>query len=169
MANLPSVLQMISDQLNALQSERAGLIERIAQIDEKLEKAAAQLGLEPNVIAAAQPSLDRLPRQDSRSVGTMPGEIVNILYAADKGYTRTELKDALRATRFAQQIENNQNGFYNAVIRYLKLKKIVEVDGFLYHPSRAPLPEGQEDPTGTHLPANVSNLFASADRKIDVG
>jgi hypothetical protein len=76
---------------------------------------------------------------------------------ADKGYSRLELRELIHAEpRFRDQMERNVNAFYNNVIRYLRGGKIVEIDGLLYHPDRAPLPEGEPDPSGEHLPANVS-------------
>ena len=100
----------------------------------------------------------------------MSSAIIDILYRADKGFSRTALRDELMATeRFRDQINKNVNSYYNNVSRYKKQGKIVEINSLLYHPDRAPLPDGDPDPLGLHLPAdNVSSLFGPVKRSIDV-
>ncbi|SFK43912.1 hypothetical protein SAMN03159338_4243 [Sphingomonas sp. NFR04] len=77
----------------------------------------------------------------------MAAKMLEILMAADHGYSRSEMKDALSAASplFRSQIEKNVNTFYNNVSRYLKAGKIVDVEGYLYHALRAPSDDTSED------------------------
>ncbi|MEA3049182.1 MAG: hypothetical protein QOG84_1018 [Sphingomonadales bacterium] len=164
----PSPVAQVLAEMEALQSERATHVARIVEIDRKAAKIAELLGVSLASSPASTPSIPRLQREDRRSAGTMSQAMLEILLKAEKGYTRLELKEEIRKTpKFAEQLDRNVNAYYNNVLRYIRGGKIVEVDGLMYHPDRAPLPEGEEDPSGRHLPPNVSPLFA--ERKTDAG
>jgi hypothetical protein len=156
--NLSNVLTAITDQLKALHHDRAEHVRRIQEIDAKVAVIAKQLGVEP---PAPSPPMERLaPPPDKRVAGSMPERMMDILYGASAPFTRLTLKAALRDDpQVGDTVRRNENTFYNAVKRYLDRGKIVELDGYLYHPDRAPLPDGTEDPTGQHFPSNVSSLF----------
>lgn len=153
-----NLVQAIASELTALQGKRDALVSEVSEIDGKIAAIAAQLGLK----ASAPTPLARLaPRVvDKRHVGTVPEAMMQVLLDADRGYTRAELKQELRKGPMGDSIRKNENTYYNAVKRYLDNDKIVERGGYLYHPDRAPLPDGEADPSGRHLPSNVSNLFA---------
>lgn len=160
--NLSPVTPVV-DQLEALQRERAEHVARIEEIDTRVAKVAELLGIDLGPLLTAK-MLPRLKREDKRTLGTLGEAMLNALLSADRGYSRTELKAEVRKNpKFAAQLNRNANAFYNNVVRYIRTGKIVEMEGLLYHPDRAPLPEGEEDPTGQHLPANVSPLFAGRD------
>lgn len=75
-----------------------------------------------------------------------------MLLTADRGYTRADLRAELsKEPKFAEQISRNANSFYNNVIRNLKAGKMVEVDGHLYDPARAPADEPDQEGTTAGL------------------
>lgn len=154
-----SIADLITEQLSSLFSKRDELLRDVAAIDAKIEGIANQLGVELPAAPADLPRLHHRPRVDKRYAGSLPEAIVDTLLSATRGYTRAELKAVLRDTPAGETIKKNENTYYNAVKRYIGADKIVEIDGLLYHPDRAPLPEGQDDPTGKHLPSNVASLF----------
>jgi hypothetical protein len=164
--NLSSMLTAIMQELNALQERRASLVTEVQDIDTKLAGIAKLVGLQNE--AVVPPNLNRLALPgvvDKRHVGSLPERMMQLLLEADRPHTRASLKALLKEdSKVGETVKRNENTFYNAVARYVRNNKVVEVDGFLYHPDRAPLPEGQEDPTGQHLPANVSPI-----RRLDLG
>jgi len=164
----PPAIQLIADKVTSLVQERDEYLAKAAAIDTKLVGVAQQLGMAPEDLSsiAGPPPLPRLAPEDKRGAGTMSAAMLEILYSAEKGYARTELRHAIAAQneRFAEQLRNNINSFYNNVVRYLKSGKIVEVDGLLYHPARAPLP-GHVPEKAEALGDNIT-LF-SAKRAVD--
>jgi hypothetical protein len=155
--NSTDALKVIED-FQALIRERAAHIARVAEIDGLLAKVGQQIG------GAAQPlnALPRLQSDDGRTAGTMSEAIRNLLYTADHGYTTKELREKLEEEpRFAAMLARNMNTYYNQISRLKHRGDIVVAeDGLLYHPARAPVAEGETDPTGQRLPRdNVSNLF----------
>lgn len=147
-------LQLIMGKIEALVAQRDEFLRRAEAISRQIVTAAEQLGLTQAELAGLKSPTARLAAEDKRSEGTMSAKILDILYTADKGYTRVALKNELMETpRFREQITNNVNTFYNNTSRYLKKGKIVEISGLLYHPDRAPL-EGAEDEN--RLPENVT-------------
>ena len=164
----PSILEALTQHLSDLTREREQALSRIKEIDDALSKVAKQLGLNLNQVEASVPQLPRLPKPPaSPDTSTMGGAIVQLMLAAEKGLSRSELRaEVCKIPKFNAQIENNMNSFYNTVSRYLKKGRITEVEGLLFHPDRAPLPEGEEDPTGQHLPANVT-LFGPPAKRLN--
>lgn len=168
--NHSSLADAMMRHISDLIDERHSHEQRIEEIDEALAKAARQLGVPVSDISEPGPSLPRLRKEARPQDMSMGQGMLAILLAADHGYSRSEMRNELVKTpKFAEQIGHNVNMFYNTVARYLKKDKIVDIDGLLYHPQRAPLPEGEEDPSGQHLPANVSSLFGPHDRRAGNG
>lgn len=161
--NLSDVIAAIQQQLTSLHEKRSEHLATIHEIDGKIAGIAKQLGLPSDQVAS--PNLTRLSAPvDRRISGSLPDRMLEILRDADVPHTRVSMKAALlNDPKHGDTIRKNVNTFYNAVKRYLDKGKIVEQGGYLYHPDRAPLPEGQDDPTGQHLPANVSPI-----RKLDL-
>lgn len=162
-----NLVEAISNELAALQAKRDALAGEISEINRKIANIARQLGIEP----PEQPmsTLSRLappPPVDQRHIGSVPEAMMQVLREADRGYTRPELKKILRDGPAGESVRKNENTYYNAVKRYLTAGKIVEIGGYIYHPDRAPLENGESDPRGTHLPANVT-LFEAPLRKAD--
>lgn len=154
--NPPDIVTMIGEQLSALQARRAVLVDEVELIDSKMAKIAAQLGIE--LPEQGSPSLPRLPlpqKSNKRYEGSLPETMMGLLLEADRGYSRPELKAALLKTAAAPTVIKNENTFYNAVKRYIKADKLVEIEGLLYHPNRAPLEE-DDGLDSTRLPANVT-------------
>jgi hypothetical protein len=157
----------LNEQIASLYREREGHRAAMADIDTKIARALQLLGLDAAEITEAGGGTvaQRLPLSDfARSYplnpNTMGAAMLDALFKADHGFSRIEMRQLLEGDpRFAMQIKNNVNSYYNTVNRYLKNGRIVDRGGLLYHPDRAPLPEGQDDPTGQHLPSNVSSLF----------
>jgi hypothetical protein len=156
----------LNEQIASLGRERDGHVAAIADIDTKINKALHALGLDASDFgeprAAALPRLGPSPFAQAYPLNpnTMGAVMVEILRTADHGYSRVEMRKRLEQDdRFTTQIQKNVNGYYNTVNRYLKNRRVVDVGGLLYHPDRAPLAAGQDDPTGQHLPSNVSTLF----------
>jgi hypothetical protein len=132
------------------------------------------LGIDPSEFGIQDGAPSRLSRGSVAQrypldPNTMGGHMIGVLEKANRGFTRRELRAEIeKEPRYGAQIAKNMNVYYNLINRYLTKGRIVDVGGFIYHPDRAPLPEGEEDPTGQHLPNdNVSNLF-SVKRNIDV-
>jgi len=160
--NLPPVLQMINDQLAGLYEERTRLVDRVMAIDEQIAKVARSLGIDGGGIPEVS-NVPRLSRPDLRSVGTMAEKISMILLAADRGYTRGDLRDELKKEpKFADSINRNANTFYNNVARMLKTNRVKEVDTLLYHPDRAP----SDDPDPQH--GQVGVRLVHPQRSIDL-
>lgn len=160
---LSHMLAAMTERLKALMAKRAEHYAQIREIDEQLGGIARQLGLDPAELLSATPELPRLAKVDKRTEGTIPARVMEYLLKADQAHTRKSLKHLMLADPdFGSSIRHNENTFYNAVARYIRQGKIVEIDGALYHPDRAPLPDGEDDPTGKHLPSNVSSLFGTA-------
>ena len=160
----------LNEQIAALYRERDGHVAAISDIDGKIAKALQLLGLDPSEVTPGTGSaMPRLPISEfARSYplqpDTMGSVMLDILLNADHGYSRPEMRRELeKHPKFAKQIANNINSYYNTVNRYRKTGRVVLINNLLYHPDRAPLPEGETDPTGQHLPSNVSTLFP--DRK----
>lgn len=161
-----NLIEAISNELAGLEAKRDMLAGEISEINRKIANIARQLGIDP----PEQPisTLPRLapPPLDQRHIGTLPEAMMQVLRDADRGYTRPELKKILRESPSGESVRKNENTFYNAVKRYLAAGKVVEIDGYIYHPDRAPLANGESDPQGTHLPTNVT-LFEAPLRKAD--
>lgn len=155
-SNPHSILDALMSHLTALTEERERLVARVTEIDTALAKAAKQLGLDPSIAEG----VSRLAKPAAPpDTSTMGGALVQFLLNADKGISRHEARAELgNNAKFKAQMDNNMNAFYNTVSRYVKKGAVVDIDGLLYHPERAPLPEGEEDPTGQHL-SNVATLF----------
>lgn len=156
--------KLIEDRVAALSRERAQLLARVEEIDRQLASVAESLGAEPSQfqrLLPPEPSHHAgFVRGDGRVEGTMPHYVLEILFAADRGYSRTDLRRELdKHPVFGARLRHNVNSFYNTIKRYIDQGKIIQIDKLLYHPDRAPLPDGEEDPTGQHLPSNVSSLF----------
>lgn len=164
-STLTPMLAAIVEQLTSLQAERATLSARVDEIDGEMAFIAKRLGVNADDFRP-ESTLPRLSATvDKRHVGSMPERVLEILLNAEGPMTRTDVKKVLKADeRFAPSINKNENTFYNNVKRYIRTDKIIERDGFLYHPDRAPLPEGSDDPDGKHFSANVSPI-----RKLDLG
>ena len=155
--SIHSALRVITDELAALQEKRDVLAAEIEEIDGKLARIADQLGVKlPGTV-----SLPRLTAQKAhpRFAGSMPEAMMKFLLEADKGYSRAEVKAALRDGPNGETIRKNENTYYNAVKRYIQTGKIVEINGLLYHPDRAPTEASDADRTDS-LPENVT-LFTS--------
>lgn len=155
-----SILEALMRHLTDLTAERETHVARVAEIDSQMTKAAKQLGIDLNEVEVVSGTrLPRLQKAHAPDPLTMGGSLVQILLEADKGYSRTEARaELVKIAKFKAQLDNNMNAFYNTVSRYVKKGAIVDIDGLLYHPDRAPLPEGEEDPSGQHL-SNVATLF----------
>lgn len=158
--NTDSPLKLIMERFEEMVAERDAHLQEAARINEKLLSIAVQLGIDdPTSVIGEKVVPNRLPKEDKRSEGTMSAAMLELLYAADRGYNRRELRELVEETpKFKEQLDRNTNSFYNNVSRFLKAGKIVEIDGLLYHVDRAPLPEGEDDPSGQHL-SNVATLF----------
>ena len=169
--NQPTLLDVLTQHLADLTSERATLIQRVKEIDDALSKAARQLGVDLSEVGAeAAPELPRLARGTKPAESTMGSVMVAVLLNADRGLTRADLRAELMKTpKLAERISHNMNSYYNTVARYLKREWILDLDGLLYHPSRAPLADGEDDPSGQHLAPNVRNLFGPEDRRAGNG
>lgn len=140
-------------------ADRDDHLRKAEEINTRIMGIAANLGLRPEELAELTPdAAPRLPPENKRSVGTMSAAMLDILFKASRGYTRIELRDELRNQneRFAEQLDQNMNSFYNNLSRYMKKGKIVERGELLYHPSRAPV----EDSPQLSLPENVTRLQA---------
>ena len=147
-------LQLIMGKIEALVDERDDLLRRASAIDDQIAAVAQGLGITNSEIAGLRAPTTRLVAEDKRSEGTMSAKMLDILYTAEKGYSRSALRGELAETpRFGEQISNNVNSYYNNIARYLKKGKIVDVNGLLYHPDRAPI-EGAGE--GGRLPENVT-------------
>ena len=150
---------LIKRQLELWAEQRAQLQEKIDEIDKKLIGAAKALGIE--VPEGRAVGLDPLPLRrmvDARKEGTMAQFIRDFLANADRGYTRAELKKAVREAdpKFADILNRNENSFYNTVLRFInKEGSVKDIGGVLYHALRAPTPEQVAG-----LPDNVT-LFSS--------
>jgi hypothetical protein len=84
-------------------------------------------------------------RVDDRRAGTMTEHLLALVEgSADAGLSRGELKTALLASKFRENVLRNENGYYNAIKRCLNRTEIVEVGRRLYHPSKAPDPQKAE-------------------------
>lgn len=154
-----ATLQLVSSQFESLLCEREEHLRKAAEVEQRLRLIGEQLGIE--LPFDSKPSPTRLVSEDKRSTGTMSARMLSILLEANRGYSRVELRDELAMEpKFYEQLTRNLNSYYNNITRYLRSGKVVEVNGLLYHPNRAPLPEGEVDPTGQHLPANVTTLFS---------
>lgn len=146
-------VKLISDQLLALTKEREDLLAKVDEIDAKMQGIAKQLGVELPAPTSALPRLPHEPQPHPKYVGSMPAAMMDILLHAERGYTRVELKKLVRESEAGEAVKKNENTFYNAVKRYLDKNKIVDIDGLLYHPDRAP----QID-EGDMFPPNVTRL-----------
>lgn len=150
--DLSPVITAVVEQLSALNKEREELLSRVQQIDEKVARLARSLGVEPGQMASPTSHARRLARPDARSEGSMAERMRQMLLTADRGYTRADLRAELsKEPKFAEQISRNANSFYNNVIRNLKAGKMVEVDGHLYDPARAPADEPDQEGTTAGL------------------
>lgn len=161
----------MSEKITDLLQQRGRHLAAVADINSQLHTAYRALGLDPAEIGVPNkggrlPSIssaDRYPLQPN----TMGSYMIEILQKADKGYGRRELRGEIeKEPRYGAQLRKNVNVYYNLINRYLKNRRIVDVGGLIYHPDRAPLAAGESDPTGSHLPANVS-LFP--DRRANDG
>lgn len=138
------------------------------EIDRKLKKAAQALGVDLPIGDTTGAVGPRLPPPAGGTPETIGSAMLNILLKADRGLSRSEVRDELvKFPKFNEQISRNANAYYNTVGRYLKRGWLVEAEKHLYHPERAPLPEGATDPTGQHLSSNVAPLFRDRSEKAD--
>lgn len=162
MSTKPPFFDLLSRQFELLTERREALVREIDDIDRKLLSAAKSMGLDPADVSASETfALSPLPRrEDRRTKGSMAEFIREFMQNADRGYTRIELKAEVRNAdaKFGAMIDNNENGFYNAVSRLLRRDKVLkEIDGVLYDARRAPAPE------------NIVNLFAPSGAKTENG
>lgn len=158
----PPFFAIVQRQFELLLEERAVHYAAIEQIDGKLKDAAKGLGINVEEFVSTpidQPRL--LPRTDKRSAGSMTAFTREFFRNTDKGVTRLELRNIIAAhdEKWAAMFRQNPNGFYNMVKRAIDRQEIVDIGGVLYPFARAPLPEGEEDPTGQHIESNVATLF----------
>ncbi|WP_186729024.1 hypothetical protein [Sphingomonas panacisoli] len=123
------------------------LLTEIAAIDQKLLVAANALGLTPEEIEAPAPAPRLEKRVDARSAGTMSGWVRDFFKTADRGYTRTELREVIanHDPAFADALRKNMNGFYNLVGRAIGREEIKDVRGVLYPFDRAPIDDDEQE------------------------
>jgi hypothetical protein len=82
---------------------------------------------------------DRIKTPDFRSAGTMMQFLREFFAAVDRGYSRREIKEILRADpRFTAMIERGRSGHSRAIMDLVKRREIVELGGLLYGANRAP-------------------------------
>lgn len=155
----------MSEKIEALLVQRREFMTAVSDIDAQLNTAFRALGLDPTEFGVAvgsrlPPPQFNQPNQYPLNPNTMGAHMLDILLNAQKGYGRLELRHEIaKDPRYGAQIEKSMNGYYNLINRYLQKGRIVEVENNLYHPDRAPLSDGEDDPTGKHLQSNVSTLF----------
>lgn len=162
----PPFVQLITRQLELWAEQRAEFKRQIDEIDRKIAEAAKALGVDLSEALMPEPDLPRLPthKPHHRSEGSFAQYIRDFMANADRGYTRVELKAALREAdpRSAEMINRNENLFYNTVKRLID-RDLSEIDGVLYDKRRAPLDDGL-GATPIERWANVTHLKTATDQ-----
>jgi hypothetical protein len=151
----------VTKQIRRLTDQRAELVRQLAEIDARLAQVAQVLNIASDSLVAS-PSPVKI---DSRRAGSLIETAIQMLFDAENGYARPELKNLLKAhPSHADSLRRNENSYYNMVKRAVGRKEIEERNGRLYHPSKVPPEPSNLRPEPVGLRVVVPSLFAGEAR-----
>lgn len=107
------------DDVRRIAAERQEAIERVAELDKKLEAIRLLLGEErmTSLLGQLAPTKSGGAKPKGRPGPSIRSIIEDALAEAPKGMTYDELREAILKTELADQLKSNPNGFYNAIAR----------------------------------------------------